>query len=78
MDFVNHDNQGQLFLEWIESHGFEVIVFDMDRTMSTAHCGSGLKRTDMSDFISRASGDFVTAVNMLKTQNFRCAVATGR
>ena len=66
------------FLEWVQNHGFEVVVFDMDRTMSSFHCGSGLKKEEMHDFIANASGDFVTALEGLKTVNFKCAVATGR
>ena len=80
MDFVNNneDREDTRFLEWIENNGFEVVVFDMDRTMSASHCGSGLLKEEMSEFISNASGDFIKATNVLKTLNFRCAVATGR
>jgi hypothetical protein len=27
------------FVEWLDQRGFEVVVFDMDRTMSSGHCG---------------------------------------
>jgi hypothetical protein len=37
-----------------------------------------LKKEEMHDFIANASGDFVTALEGLKTVNFKCAVATGR
>ena len=27
------------FIEWLDQRGFQVVVFDMDRTMSSGHCG---------------------------------------
>lgn len=76
MDFV--DDEGDAFVEWIKSNGFEVVVFDMDQTMSASHCGSGLKKEDMYKFISNASNDFIRVINKLRAYNLRCAVATGR
>jgi hypothetical protein len=78
MDIVDDAGEGERFVEWIRTNGFEVVVFDMDQTMSTSHCGSGLKKEDMHKFISKASGDFIKAANALSVVNFRCAVATGR
>ena len=75
------DGSAAHFVDWIERHSFEVIVFDMDCTMSTSHCGSGLPREKLSEYISNASNDFVKALRALclisTTKSIKCAVATG-
>ena len=62
-DFAQEESN--MFVNWIENNGFEVIVFDMDRTMSAAHCGSGLRKEDINEFISQASEDFLQVIRSL-------------
>jgi hypothetical protein len=67
-----------LFLNWVKSNGFKVVVFDMDCTMSRSHCGPGLLRDKLDEYIGNASPDFIHALQILSKQSeIRCAVATG-
>lgn len=74
------------FVDWIIRNGIEVIVWDMDCTMSAGHCGAGLLRDNLSKYIDDTSKDFVHAMNLIYEHNLscklsqkivRCAVATG-
>jgi hypothetical protein len=78
----------QSFLEWVDSKNFDVIVWDMDCTMSAGHCGPGLPLEKLSEYIAHTSEDFITAVNGLagidpdgdelpRKRRVRCAVETG-
>lgn len=75
-------DKGSEFIDYLRRKDFQVVVFDMDCTMSTKHCGPGLLRSDLQSYIDAASPDFVAALRALakaKTagQRIRCAVATG-
>jgi hypothetical protein len=76
------------FLEWVDANEFDVIVWDMDCTMSAGHCGPGLPLDKHAEYIAQTSEDFITAVNGLagmdpegkelhRERRVRCAVATG-
>lgn len=76
MNFI--ENLGEGFAHWVRTHGIEVVVFDMDCTMSTSHCGAGLKKEEFQQYIDNASVDFITAIGALsKMETIGCAVATG-
>eukprot|EP00931_Biecheleriopsis_adriatica_P005650 TRINITY_DN107144_c0_g1_i1.p1 TRINITY_DN107144_c0_g1~~TRINITY_DN107144_c0_g1_i1.p1 ORF type:complete len:302 (+),score=40.93 TRINITY_DN107144_c0_g1_i1:53-958(+) len=65
------------FVAWVLANGFEVVVFDMDLTMGSGHCGYGIKLEDLDKYISGASPDFVEAVQVLsKIPGVQLAVAT--
>ena len=77
----------QAFLNWIEVCGFMVIVWDMDCTMSAQHCGTGIPKDRLQDYISSTSKDFITVMNAIAEisetspnnhiSKVRFAVATG-
>lgn len=72
------DDNFSFFLDWLKANGFKIIVFDMDCTMSTSHCGPGLLREHLDDYISNTSSDFIHLLHRISKQNeIRCAVATG-
>jgi hypothetical protein len=82
MAVPSSENRSQFFLDWLDTNGFEVVVWDMDKTMSAKHCGSGLLRVDMQEYVDHASPDFITVMKALSNQRednrmVRCAVATG-
>ena len=56
--------------------GVRVVVFDMDQTMVAMHCRGRLLRTDLANFASRATPDFVAAARALAAAGFKLAVAT--
>lgn len=65
------------FVAWVLSSGIDVVVFDMDLTMGSGHCGDGLKLEELASYISGASPDFVEAVRALSgIPSIRLAVAT--
>lgn len=72
-----------VFLKWVKDRDIEVIVWDMDCTISAGHCGAGLVKANLSEYIAGTSTDFVAAVTALVAHNeqalrpIRCAVATG-
>ena len=76
MDMVSNFTE---FIQWINNNNFEVIVWDMDRTMSSKHCGDGLPKQLLQEYIDAASIDFVTILKeIVKTKlNIKFAVATG-
>eukprot|EP00927_Polykrikos_kofoidii_P005704 TRINITY_DN12260_c0_g4_i1.p1 TRINITY_DN12260_c0_g4~~TRINITY_DN12260_c0_g4_i1.p1 ORF type:complete len:230 (-),score=39.15 TRINITY_DN12260_c0_g4_i1:210-845(-) len=66
------------FLQWVMERGIEVVVFDMDHTMSACHCGSGLPRGELDSYTGAASSDFVEAARALcRIPGMKLAVATG-
>mmetsp|Transcript_40078 Transcript_40078/g.98498 ORF Transcript_40078/g.98498 Transcript_40078/m.98498 type:complete len:238 (+) Transcript_40078:169-882(+) len=66
------------FVDWLDQRGFQVVVFDMDRTMSSGHCGQGLKREDLQGYLNSVSRDFVEASLALSSLGrHKLAVATG-
>jgi hypothetical protein len=70
---------GTTFLRWVASNGFKVVVWDMDRTMSSGHCGAGLLIDKLQSYIDGASLDFIEAANALSTsdRSIKFAIATG-
>ena len=70
--------QCRAFLDQLVRWNVRVVVWDMDRTMSSSHCGSGLRIRELDDYIGKASSDFVLAARALaKDPRFVLAVATG-
>lgn len=65
------------FVEWLLANGIDVVVFDMDMTMGSGHCGPGLAIAKVGDYIAGASPDFVEAALVLsRMPGIRLAVAT--
>lgn len=65
------------FIAWVLARGIEVVVFDMDLTMGGGHCGEGLPRDKLEDYIDMASPDFVeAAVVLCHIPGVHLAVAT--
>lgn len=71
-------NACRRFVGWVFANNFEVVVFDMDLTMGSGHCGDGLLRGDaVEKYIAAASPDFVEAIKVLhRLPGIRLAVAT--
>jgi hypothetical protein len=71
----------QGFLDWLDKAGVAVVVWDMDCTMSAGHCGSGLPKAKLDEYIAATSPDFVAAVRAIASRvgspPLRLAVATG-
>mmetsp|Transcript_127141 Transcript_127141/g.283420 ORF Transcript_127141/g.283420 Transcript_127141/m.283420 type:complete len:216 (+) Transcript_127141:116-763(+) len=66
------------FVAWVVSSGLEVVVFDMDHTMSGMHCGSGLPIDQCHTYIEATSADFAEAARALhRIPGLHLAVATG-
>ena len=66
------------FLDQLARWGIRVVVWDMDRTMSSGHCGAGLEKAKLDDYVAEASMDFVIAAKALAADpRFVLAVATG-
>ena len=53
---------GQTFLGWVQKNEFDVVVWDMDCTMSSGHCGAGLPFEKLGEYIVGCSSDFIAAV----------------
>ena len=65
-------------VDLLRARGVTVVVWDMDCTMSAAHCGSGLRRGDLPKYVGAASPDFVALTRALVSAGgFGLAVATG-
>lgn len=65
------------FVAWVLASGIDVVVFDMDLTMGSGHCGEGLKLEELQSYVSGASPDFIEAVGALSgIPGIRLAVAT--
>eukprot|EP00968_Pinguiococcus_pyrenoidosus_P013537 scaffold1227_cov256-Pinguiococcus_pyrenoidosus.AAC.5 len=60
--------------EELRTLGIEVVVFDMDHTMSRHHCGEGLDRDDLDKYIGGVSEDFVVFAPFLAAEGFKLAV----
>jgi len=56
---------------------FSCVVFDMDHTISSQHCGSGLPLADLPHYINAASWDFILLADALAAKGVKLAVATG-
>jgi hypothetical protein len=67
------------FMDWIKKNDFQVIVWDMDCTMSSKHCGEGLPLEKLEEYINSASLDFVTIIKEIPKieTKIKFAVATG-
>lgn len=69
------------FIRWVQTRGYEVVVFDMDRTMTAGHCGAGILRgPKLEQYVSAVSPDFIEAaraLHALPSPGVRLAVATG-
>eukprot|EP00008_Paramoeba_atlantica_P008033 CAMPEP_0201497300 /NCGR_PEP_ID=MMETSP0151_2-20130828/64773_1 /ASSEMBLY_ACC=CAM_ASM_000257 /TAXON_ID=200890 /ORGANISM="Paramoeba atlantica, Strain 621/1 / CCAP 1560/9" /LENGTH=198 /DNA_ID=CAMNT_0047887859 /DNA_START=24 /DNA_END=620 /DNA_ORIENTATION=+ len=61
----------------LKKKNVKIVTFDMDRTMSSSHCGSGLLRSELQTYISSASHDFQVLAKRLHHHGLRMAVATG-
>mmetsp|Transcript_29088 Transcript_29088/g.73707 ORF Transcript_29088/g.73707 Transcript_29088/m.73707 type:complete len:239 (-) Transcript_29088:46-762(-) len=73
-----HSARCQAFIEWLDARNLDVVVFDMDRTMSRGHCGQGLPRDQIQGYLDGRSHDFVEAAKALsELGRHRLAVATG-
>ena len=69
--------QCRAFLDQLVRWNVRVVVWDMDRTMSSSHCGSGLRIRELDDYIGKASSDFLLAARALAADpRFVLAVAT--
>ncbi|KAJ1437283.1 hypothetical protein B484DRAFT_477421 [Ochromonadaceae sp. CCMP2298] len=79
MDDPSRSELGLKFLAWLDGAGFDVVVWDMDCTMSAGHCGPGLPNAKLDEYIDATSPDFVTAVRAIASTGgrVRLAVATG-
>jgi len=65
------------FVAWLLASKIDVVVFDMDLTMGSGHCGLGLKREELGSYIAGASPDFVEAIRVVsRIPGVRLAVAT--
>jgi len=73
----------ELFIEWLRGEGIQVVVWDMDRTMSSGHCGTGLPLEKLSEYVQGCSVDFIATMRQMFIENqklpgsFKLAVATG-
>ncbi|CAE7266504.1 unnamed protein product, partial [Symbiodinium pilosum] len=68
---------GQRFLDWLRKIEVDVVVFDMDCTMGSGHCGGGILKEAAPEYIAGASPDFVEALRLLAAEpDLRLAVAT--
>ena len=68
------------FIKFLKTKGIRCVVFDMDHTMSACHCGAGLPRTGLQNYIRSVSSDFVALASTLASEEepgFQLAVATG-
>jgi len=77
--------RAEKFITFLKERGIACIVFDMDHTMSAHHCGPGLLKIKLKEYIGAASKDFVSLATSLALYNsqkgeehhFFLAVATG-
>eukprot|EP00931_Biecheleriopsis_adriatica_P025905 TRINITY_DN15816_c0_g1_i1.p1 TRINITY_DN15816_c0_g1~~TRINITY_DN15816_c0_g1_i1.p1 ORF type:complete len:232 (+),score=43.63 TRINITY_DN15816_c0_g1_i1:47-742(+) len=78
LEELEHASQRcQHFVAWLLSSEIEVVVWDMDQTMGAGHCGEGILRSEMDEYIAAASPDFVEAITVLaRLPGIRMAVAT--
>ena len=67
----------EAFINYLKSRDIKCVVWDMDHTMSAAHCGEGLLRGEAEAYINAVSPDFITLTKELVRQEFYLAVATG-
>ncbi len=66
------------FISFLKKNGIRCIVFDMDHTISSEHCGEGIRKTEQDKYIRAASADFVSLASALSLEpQFRLAIATG-
>ena len=62
----------------LRRRGVRVVVWDMDRTMCGAHCGQGLPRHRLFEYVGAVSLDFVALTRLIAaTPGMQLAVATG-
>jgi len=65
------------FVAGLLVRGINVVVFDMDQTMGSGHCGKGLPRSSLQEYVGKASPDFVEAIRVLcRLPGVQLAVAT--
>ena len=50
----------EAFINYLKSRDIKCVVWDMDHTMSAAHCGEGLLRGEAEAYINAVSPDFIT------------------
>ena len=69
----------QDLISFLKKNGIRCIVFDMDHTISSEHCGQeGIRKTEQDKYIRAASADFVALASALSLEpQFRLAIATG-
>lgn len=58
----------------LQRKGVRVVVFDVDHVIFATSVGDGLPRHELSEFLARASQDFVPAARVLAQQGFKLAV----
>lgn len=66
------------FIAWLLALDIEVVVWDMDLTMGSGHCGEGILRGEaVEQYVAGASLDFVEALRVLaQLPGLKLAVAT--
>lgn len=67
VDGIQPSARCRCLLDWLRSKNIDVVVFDMDQTMSSGHCGVGLRK----------DSELEAATVLHSTPGFRLAVATG-
>ena len=66
------------FVKFLKEKGIRCVVFDMDHTMSSSHCGEGLLLAELQNYVRSVSTDFISLVSSLALDGaFELAVATG-
>jgi len=68
----------QRLLSWLMARHIEVVVWDMDHTMGSGHCGTGILHGAAVDaYVAGASRDFVEALGVLSSlPGLKLAVST--
>ena len=64
-------------LKWLDERGIQVVVWDMDHTMSSKHCGDGLELDKLEEYVQSTSKDFVALSRALAFKKYKQALATG-